>query len=156
MSMHELKRMPGHLVRRVQQISTAIFAEEMGDFDLTSVQFMALVVIGDVPDLDATRLAEIIDFDKATIGGVIERLERKRLLERQVSAHDRRVKHLRLTPAGRALITVSFDRVRRVQEGCSTRLTRRSGRSSRGCCASWWRGIRHTGDETPATEDGRA
>ncbi len=116
MSLTELKQMPGHMMRRVQQISTALFAEEMADFNLTSVQFMALVAIGDVPDLDATRLAELIDFDKATIGGVIERLERKRLIERKVSAEDRRVKRLRLTPAGRALVTVSFDRVRRVQQ----------------------------------------
>jgi DNA-binding MarR family transcriptional regulator len=108
--------MPGHLVRRVQQISSAIFSEEMAEFELTSVQFIALVAVADNDGLDATRLAESIDFDKATIGGVIDRLERKGLIERKVSARDKRVKELAATPAGRALITVSFARVETVQE----------------------------------------
>lgn len=111
-----LKEMPGHLVRRAQQVSSALFAEEMAEYELTSVQFMALVAIADLPDLDATRLAEYIDFDKATIGGVIERLERKGLIGRQQSKSDKRVKELAIKPAGRALIALCFARVKRVQE----------------------------------------
>ena len=37
--------MPGHLIRRAQQISTALFAEECAAFDLTSVQYAALAAI---------------------------------------------------------------------------------------------------------------
>jgi DNA-binding MarR family transcriptional regulator len=116
MALTQTKKMPGHLIRRVHQISNAIFSEEMAAYDLTAVQFIALVAIGDHPDLDATRLSELIDFDRSTIGGVIERLEHKRLIKRAVSPKDRRIKTLRLTPAGRALVSVSFDRVVRVQD----------------------------------------
>lgn len=116
MRIDHLKTMPGHLVRRVQQISSAIFAREMAEYELTSVQFVALVAIAEMPSLDATRLAELIDFDKATIGGVIERLLRKGLITRVQSSEDRRVKKLTATPAGKALIEVAFSCVERVQE----------------------------------------
>lgn len=110
-----LKDMPGHLIRRVQQISSAYFAREMAEFELTSVQFVALVALAETPGLDQTRLAELIDFDKATIGGVIERLIRKGLITRTVSPQDRRVKRLAVTPAGMALIKTGFPGVQRVQ-----------------------------------------
>ena len=54
--------LPGHLIRRVHQVSTAYFAEECGG-DLTAVQYAALVAIGAHPGIDATRLSEIIYFD---------------------------------------------------------------------------------------------
>ena len=51
--------MPGHLIRRVHQVSTAYFAEECGP-DLTAVQYAALVAIGAHPGIDATRLSQLI------------------------------------------------------------------------------------------------
>jgi MarR family transcriptional regulator, lower aerobic nicotinate degradation pathway regulator len=62
--MDDLHSTPGHLIRRAQQISSALFAEECGKFDLTSVQYAALVVIKGNPDVDATRLST----DRSTIG----------------------------------------------------------------------------------------
>lgn len=115
MSLSDLKAMPGHLVRRLQQISTAIFAEELAEYDLTSVQFAALMAIGE-GTVDATRLAEMIAFDRATIGGVIERLERKGLVRRTVSPSDKRIKLLSLTPIGRVVIKTAYPRVSAVQQ----------------------------------------
>ena len=40
--MRDLHAKPGHLIRRVQQLSSALFAEECAVFDLTSVQYAAL------------------------------------------------------------------------------------------------------------------
>ena len=68
-------RLPGHLIRRVHQLSTAYFAEECGG-DLTAVQYAALVAIGAHPGIDATRLSEIIYFDRS-IGDVLDRMETK-------------------------------------------------------------------------------
>lgn len=116
MNLARLKLMPGHFIRRANQISGAIFAQELAGAELTSVQLIALAAIIDSPKLDATRLAEMIDFDKATIGGVVERLERKGLIERTVSKADRRVKTLVATRAGKRLLAESMDSVERVQE----------------------------------------
>ena len=108
--------MPGHLVRRAHQISSALFAEECGPLDLTAVQYAALAAISANADLDATRLSEQIAFDRSTIGGVLERLETKGWIARRASPDDRRVKLLELTQAGRDTLKDAASAVMRVQK----------------------------------------
>lgn len=98
--------MAGHLIRRLHQQSTQVFQARMQAIgqDLTSVQFAALDAIAQQPNIDQASLAAAIGFDRATIGGVLERLEAKGLVQRAVSAHDRRARLLRLTPDGQRLL----------------------------------------------------
>ena len=95
---------PGYLFRRMQQIAVAIFMEECRAFDLTPVQYAALIAIRTHPGIDATRLSAVIAFDRSTLGSVIERLESKQLIERKPAVEDKRVKLLHLTRAGAALL----------------------------------------------------
>jgi len=95
---------PGYLFRRMQQIAVALFVEECRDFDITPVQYAALVAINSNPGIDQTALCNIIAFDRTTIGGVVGRLQRKKLITRVNGAHDRRTKALHITAAGRRLI----------------------------------------------------
>src|SRR6201987_2513310 len=95
---------PGYLFRRMQQIAVAIFMEECRSFELTPVQYAALVAIRTHPGIDATRLSAVIAFDRSTLGNVIERLEAKELIERKPAAQDKRVKLLYLTKLGVALL----------------------------------------------------
>jgi DNA-binding MarR family transcriptional regulator len=99
-----LIEMPGHLIRRLHQISFALFLEEAKAFDVTPVQYAALVAINSNPGIDQTTLCNVIAFDRTTIGGVVGRLQRKKLITRVNGAHDRRTKALHITPAGRRLI----------------------------------------------------
>lgn len=107
--------MAGHLIRRLHQQSTQVFQArtQAAGFDLTSVQFAALDAIAEQPGIDQASLAATISFDRATIGGVIDRLEQKGLLQREVSLHDRRARCLHLTPDGARLLAA----VRPVVEG---------------------------------------
>ncbi len=114
--MEDLYQMPGHLVRRVQQISSALFAEECAEFDLTSVQYAALVAIGANPDVDATRLSHLVAFDRSTLGDVLERMEAKGWIVRRPSPTDRRIRLLRLSPDGERLLRQVGPAVQRVQE----------------------------------------
>lgn len=114
--MDNLYRMPGHLIRRAQQVSTALFTDECAGFDLTSVQYAALHAIALNPQVDATRLSALIAFDRSTIGDVLERLETKGWIERSSSRTDRRIKLVRLSPAGRLLLRRVTPAVQRVQE----------------------------------------
>lgn len=94
--------MAGHLIRRLHQQSTQIFLAQMqaSGFDLTPVQFAALDAIAQQSGIDQAGLAAIVGFDRATIGGVIDRLEQKGWVKRMVNAHDRRARQLSLTPDG--------------------------------------------------------
>lgn len=106
---------PGYLFRRMQQIAVSIFLEECREFDLTPVQYAALVAIRAHPGIDATRLSAVIAYDRSTLGSVVERLEAKEWVRRAASAGDKRVKLLTLTPAGAALLRQVEDAVERAQ-----------------------------------------
>ena len=106
---------PGYLFRRMQQIAVAIFIEECKAFDLTPVQYAALIAIRTHPGIDATRLSAVIAFDRSTLGSVIERLESKSYIERKPALEDKRVKLLYLTKAGGSLLRDIMPSVDRVQ-----------------------------------------
>lgn len=100
--MVDISKMPGHLIRRLNQISTSIFTDHMtrADYDFTPVQFAALSTISENPGLDQATLAGLIAYDRATMGGVIDRLEAKQLVTRRISMSDRRARQLFLTNEG--------------------------------------------------------
>jgi DNA-binding MarR family transcriptional regulator len=106
---------PGYLFRRMQQIAVAIFMEECRAFDLTPVQYAALVAIQTHRGIDATRLSAVIAFDRSTLGNVIERIEAKGLVERKSSPDDKRIKLLYLTRSGAALLSEIVPLVDRAQ-----------------------------------------
>ena len=117
--------MPGHLIRRLHQISVSLFAARMAEagLDLTSVQYAALVTVRENPGLDQATLAGLIAYDRVTIGGVVERLVQKGLLRREVSPQDRRARVLTLTPAGQAVLETADPWFGRVQADILSDLT---------------------------------
>ena len=106
---------PGYLFRRMQQIAVAIFVEECKSFDLTPLQYAALVAVQTHPGIDATRLSAVIAFDRSTLGNVIERLEAKGHIARRPAREDKRVKLLYLTRPGAALLRKVMPSVDRAQ-----------------------------------------
>jgi DNA-binding MarR family transcriptional regulator len=116
--MLEFLTMPGHLIRRLHQISVSIFSESVAEagFDITSVQFAALSVLKDYPGIDQVTLAGMIAYDRVTIGGVIDRLEQKDYLTRTISPRDRRARELHITDEGLAVQRAILPIVRQAQE----------------------------------------
>jgi DNA-binding MarR family transcriptional regulator len=100
--LQETHEMPGHLVRRFQQIAVAVFLAEVeaAGYDLTPVQYAALSAVGTRPGIDQVTLAGLIAFDRTTITGVVDRLVTKGLITRQASSRDRRARELTITAAG--------------------------------------------------------
>ena len=106
---------PGYLFRRMQQIAVSIFMEECKTFDLTPVQYAALIAIHAHPGIDATRLSAVIAFDRSTLGSVIERLQAKDYIERKPAPEDKRIKLLHLTKSGAAILREIIPAVERAQ-----------------------------------------
>ena len=102
MSVHD---MAGHLIRRLHQQSTQVFTQrtQAAGFDLTPVQYAALEAVYENPGTDQKRVAELIGYDRATIGGVIDRLEKKGWIRRVISEQDRRARELSLTAKGNSI-----------------------------------------------------
>lgn len=110
--------MAGHLIRRLHQQATLVFVQRTQEagFDLTPIQFAALDAIANQPGTDQARVAEMIAYDRATIGGVIERLEQKGWVRRVVSERDRRARELSLTPEGQRILKALVPVVRGLQD----------------------------------------
>lgn len=109
--------MAGHLIRRLHQQATQTFVQrtQAAGFDLTPIQFAALDAIHAHPATDQARVAEMIAYDRATIGGVIERLEQKGWIRRVVSERDRRARELSLTEEGERIRTALLPIVQALQ-----------------------------------------
>jgi DNA-binding MarR family transcriptional regulator len=107
---------PGHLIRRCQQIAVAIFMDETKSFDLTPVQYAALVAVRAQPGVDQTRLVKLIALDRSTIGNVVERLEAKGLIARRTGNADKRTKRLYPTRQGGVLLDAIGAAVERAQQ----------------------------------------
>lgn len=116
MSTDDIYHMPGHLIRRAQQIAVSLFLEECAPVDLTPVQFAALVTVRDNPGIDATRLSALVAFDRSTLGNVLERMEAKELILRSGSKDDKRVKVLHLSPKGERILQEAGPLAQRAQE----------------------------------------
>lgn len=125
--------MPGHIVRRLQQVAVRLFNEEVGA-DLTPVQFASLCAIADRPNIGQAALASLIGYDRATIGGVIDRLEQKGMLERAPSPDDRRSNVLILTQAGQNAVASNKRKVEAVQRKLLAPLSDTEKRLFEGMC----------------------
>lgn len=110
------RALPGHLARRMQQLAVALFVEEVGDIGLTPVQYSALQTVCNQPGIDQKTLAATIGYDTSTIAGVVDRLEVRGLLERQVSPTDRRARQLVPTSDGTRTLAAVVPRMLRAQE----------------------------------------
>lgn len=99
-----LTDLPGHYIRRLQQIAVGLFMEETQAFGITPVQFAALNAVAAQPGIDQRTLAACIGFDTSTIGGVVDRLEARGWVQRQVSPEDRRARLLHVSLAGHQVL----------------------------------------------------
>jgi len=113
----DIYRMPGHLIRRLNQISTALFLERMAmaGLTLTPVQFAALSAIRAHPGIDQATVAGLVAYDRATLGKVIDKLDARGLVRREVSPRDRRARVLSLTSAGEELYRAARPHVEAIQ-----------------------------------------
>lgn len=85
------------------------FAERSAEFDLSPAQAMAVRELEG--PLSMRELAERLYCDASNVTGIVDRLEERGLVERQMLPGDRRVKQLVLTDAGRALRAAHQERL---------------------------------------------
>lgn len=111
-----LEDLPGHYIRRLQQIAVGIFMDETADVNVTPVQFALLFAASQQAGLDQRTLAGRIGLDTSTIGAVVDRLESRELIERKVSPDDKRVRLLSVTPAGKKLLQAVMPAMLRAQD----------------------------------------
>lgn len=99
---HLTKHTLFELVRTYQAFSaySEVFVQQ---FDLTPAQFDVIATLGKTAGLNTGEIGERTLITKGTLTGVIDRLEKKGLVQREVPAQDRRSVVVKLTADGQAL-----------------------------------------------------
>ncbi|MBE9007385.1 MarR family transcriptional regulator [Fortiea sp. LEGE XX443] len=95
------------LVRAYQAFSTYSEAH-VRQFDLTPAQFDVIATLGNTSGMCMGEIGEKTLITKGTLTGVMDRLEKKNLVLREIPADNRRSVIVKLTHEGEALFEVIF------------------------------------------------
>ena len=91
------------------------FDEALRPAGLTSGQFSLLMALHREDPVNVAAVAAVLGADRTTITANLKPLVRSRLVAVAHDASDRRVRRLRLTPAGRSVLAAAVPIWRRVQ-----------------------------------------
>lgn len=100
-----LPQLLGYNLRCAQVSIFQHYSAALGDHGISAPQFGTLLLIEANPGISQSSVAEALRFDRSTLVQIIDRLESRDLVVREVSAQDRRSHALRLTPEGAELLT---------------------------------------------------
>jgi DNA-binding MarR family transcriptional regulator len=95
----DLRRHPGHLIRRVQQVHDWLWTTQVSP-TVTSPQFAVLYTIRARPDIDQKTLGDEVSLDRSTTTEVLKRLSARGLVRRVRDCDDGRRNLLRVTAEG--------------------------------------------------------
>ena len=103
-SHEDLRRHPGHLIRRVQQVHEWLWNAQVSA-EVTSPQFAVLYALRAQQDIDQKTLGERVSLDRSTTAEVVKRLLRRGLVRSIRDQSDGRRNRLHLTPVGVRTVT---------------------------------------------------
>ena len=94
----------GFLVHEVARLFRRRFEDEARTHNVTLPQWRALIEIHKNEGISQVSLAGCIDTDPMTMSGILDRLEKRGLVERYPDPNDSRAKLARLTDEGSSLV----------------------------------------------------
>lgn len=111
----------GFLMHDVSRLRRSVFDEFMKPMAMTRSQWWILAHLSRHDGMIQSDLANVLDIGKAALGGLIDRLEASKFIERRADESDRRVKRIYLTSKGTQIIaemrSLSHDMSERILEG---------------------------------------
>jgi DNA-binding MarR family transcriptional regulator len=119
----ELPSYVGYQVRRTQAKIFAEFEAALALAELTPGSFGVLTLIRANPGITQVALAAAFGVDKSTMSPVISRLEKRRLIRRQVLPSDRRRQALYLETGAEPQFLAVRETVRAFEAGVAARLS---------------------------------
>jgi MarR family transcriptional regulator, transcriptional regulator for hemolysin len=97
----------GFLVHEVARLFRRRFEDEARTHNVTLPQWRALIEIHKNEGISQVSLAGCIDTDPMTLSGILDRLEKRGLIERYPDPNDSRAKLARLTDEGSSLVSTA-------------------------------------------------
>ena len=100
---YDMERNLGFVISDLQRLITTAMDKELKALDLTRSQLRIMLHLSRRDGLTQVRIAEDLDMGKVAVGGLLDRLEGKGLVQRRPHPTDRRATHVFLTPSAEAL-----------------------------------------------------
>ena len=101
--MIDIEKSVGFLLAKAYQRGCALFKEEFDHYDVTPQQFGLLAFLWQEDGLSQAELSARVQIDRTTMGGIIDRLEKEKVVERRHHPADRRAYQVFLTGKGKSL-----------------------------------------------------
>jgi DNA-binding MarR family transcriptional regulator len=105
MANYDLKKSPGHLLRRAQQYAHDLHSNAVGADGPTPRQFEVLHVVSRNKGISQTDLVKATGIDRSTLADMIARMLKKGLLSRSRDKDDARANNVSITPAGQRILS---------------------------------------------------
>lgn len=118
----------GYQLRMAQVLVFRDFDRELSDLDITPAIFGMLEILRQNKGLTQTRLALAIGLDRSSLVPLLDKLQKRKLVEREASTIDRRSNHLHLTTEGEQLLVEAERRVRLHEKRILSHLTKSEAR----------------------------
>ena len=99
----ELTHCINYLLTTAQRRVFQAMSARLEPYDVTPVQYGVLYYLWETDIHTPREIADRLQLENSTISGVLERMEKKNLIERQVSKKDRRYIEVVLTDKGASL-----------------------------------------------------
>jgi len=99
----ELKDCINFQLSNAQNAVFSYFKSMLAPFDVTPIQYALLKCLWTEDMQPPTQLAQMLQLDTSTVSGLLDRLEKKGLIERIYNTQDRRGIHVHLLESGAAL-----------------------------------------------------
>lgn len=106
----------GFMLNETRNANFSLIEKELGPLNITSAQFKIIIGIAHERASTLSEFARFFDYDPGAMKRLIDRVEEKGLIRRAPSLLDRRLIHLELTEAGRALYPLIMQAVSKVNK----------------------------------------
>ena len=99
----QLEECVNYLLTTAQHSVFLKMTEKLSAFDITPVQYAVLYCLWENDRRSPKEIAERLKLENSTISGILERMEKKGLIERSISKEDRRFVQVLVTKKGASL-----------------------------------------------------
>ena len=121
----EIRNIVGFHIRLAHGAVYRHFTEKFAHIDLTQKQVSVLRLVGDLPDIAQTDLAQRMRMDRATTMAIVNRLESRGYLLRGKSKTDGRKQTLNLTTPGRKALLTSKTAIQQHEQWLKSRFSKK-------------------------------
>lgn len=112
------------LIKDLDQLLRRRFEERVraAGIDLSRPQYRVLIFLDRNPGITQARLAELLDVEKMTVTGLLDRMEKRGWVERRRDPNDRRAYSLHLLPPARPIVDQLESMIAQWQDDTNARL----------------------------------